>query len=63
MPQAVSHWPLTEETGVPTRVIPCGNCVGQCGTGTGFSPVSSIFPVNTMSPSHFTLIHNLGDEQ
>jgi hypothetical protein len=40
MAQAVSRRPLTEES----RVGPCGICGGQSGTGTGFSPSTSVFP-------------------
>jgi hypothetical protein len=33
----LSHRPLTAETWVRARVNPYGICVGQSGTGTGFS--------------------------
>jgi hypothetical protein len=42
MAQVVSHRPLTAEA----RVNPRGICGGQSGTGTDFSPSSSVFPVN-----------------
>jgi hypothetical protein len=42
--RAVSHRPLTAEARVRTHVNPCGNCGGQSGTETGFSPSSSVFP-------------------
>jgi hypothetical protein len=44
MAQAVSRRPLTVEARVRSRVGPCGICGGQSGTGTGFSPITSVFP-------------------
>jgi hypothetical protein len=44
MAQAVSRRPPTAEARVRSRVCPCGICVGQSGTGTGFSPSTSVFP-------------------
>jgi hypothetical protein len=44
MAQAVSRRPLTAEAWVRSRVIPCWICGGQSGTGTGFSPSTSVFP-------------------
>jgi hypothetical protein len=41
--QAVSRRPLTAEALVRSRVSPCGICGGQSGTGTGFSPRTSVF--------------------
>ena len=40
MTQAVSRRPLSAEAWVPSQVILCKVCVGQSGTGTGFSPSS-----------------------
>jgi hypothetical protein len=42
MAQAVSRRPLTAEARVRSRVSPCGLCGGQSGTGTGFSPSTSV---------------------
>jgi hypothetical protein len=44
MAQVVSRRPLTAEARVRARINPCGICGGQNGTGTGFSPGSSVFP-------------------
>jgi hypothetical protein len=43
MAQAVSRRPLTAEARVQFRVSPCGICA-QSGTGTDFSPSTSVFP-------------------
>jgi hypothetical protein len=44
MAQVFSRRPLTAEAQVRARVKPCGICGVQSGTGTGFSPSSSVFP-------------------
>jgi hypothetical protein len=44
MAQAVSRRPLTAEARVRSRVSPCGIFRGQSGTGSGFSPSTSVFP-------------------
>ena len=44
MVRAVSHRPLDAEARVWCRVSLCQICDGQIGTGTGFSPSTSVFP-------------------
>jgi hypothetical protein len=44
MAQVVSRRPLTAEARVRARVCPRRICAGQSGTGTGFSPSSSVSP-------------------
>jgi hypothetical protein len=43
MAQVVSRRPPTAEARFRAWVNPCGICGGQSGTGTGFSPSSSVF--------------------
>jgi hypothetical protein len=42
--QVVSRRPPTAEARFRSRLSPCGIYGGQSGTGTGFSPSSSVFP-------------------
>jgi hypothetical protein len=51
MAQVVSRRAHTAEAWVLAWVNPCGICGGQSGTGTGFSPSSSVFPCQY----HFTV--------
>jgi hypothetical protein len=44
MAQAVIRRPSTAEVRVRSWVSPCGDCGGQSGTGTGFSPSCRFFP-------------------
>jgi hypothetical protein len=47
---AVSRRPLTIEVRVQSRVNPCEICGGQSGTGTGFSPSTSVSPCQFIPP-------------
>jgi hypothetical protein len=49
MAQAVNRRALTAESQVRARVNPFGVYGGQSGTGTGFSPSSSVFPCQNHS--------------
>jgi hypothetical protein len=59
-PIGASRWPVTAEARVLTRINPCGICGGQSGSGTGFSPSSSIFPCQYHSTGFDTRISSVG---
>jgi hypothetical protein len=63
MAQAVSRRHVTVEAKVRGRVSPCGIYGGQSGTGTDFSPSSSVSPVNIIPPWLSMPIYLLCDEQ
>jgi len=42
--------PLTVDARVQFRISPCGTWVGQTGTGTDFSPHTSVFPPVSIIP-------------
>jgi hypothetical protein len=61
MAQVVSRRPLTVEARVRAWVNPCGICGGQSGTGTGFSPSSSVLPVNIIPNSKLSKLISSGE--
>jgi hypothetical protein len=60
MAQAVSRRPVIAEARVCARLSPCGIFGGKSGTGTGFSPSSSVFSVSIIPPWLSILTYHLG---
>jgi hypothetical protein len=61
--QAVSPWFLAAQAQVRAEICPCGNFSGHSGTGTGFSPTPSVFPVSIIPPLlyiHSCIIWGMG---
>jgi hypothetical protein len=61
MAQVVSRRPLTAEARVRARFNPCGISAGQSGTGTGFSPSSSVFPCHYIIPPSLSKLISSGE--
>jgi hypothetical protein len=61
MAQVVSHRPLTAKARVQARAKPRGICGGQSGTGTGFSPISSVFPYQYIIPPSLSKLISSGE--
>ena len=58
--RAFSHWHLTAEVLLQSLISTCGICGGQSGTGTSFSPNTSVSLVSIITPKLHTHpgIHN-----
>jgi hypothetical protein len=65
MPQAASSGPLTAETWIRARIIPCGVCGGQSGTEAWSKFFSEFFdfPLTVSFHRDSILMHHQGDKQ
>jgi hypothetical protein len=61
MAQVVSHRHLTADARFRAQFNPCGICDGQSGTGTGFSPSSSVFPSQYIIPPSLSKFVSSGE--
>jgi len=61
MAQVVSHWPVTADTHVWSQARPCGIFGGWSGSGTGFTPntsVSSVIIIERAFHIHVSLLYH-----
>jgi hypothetical protein len=63
MAQAVSRRLLTADARLDARVITCGICCGQSGSGTGFSRSYRFSPVSIIPLCLSILVYHLADEK
>jgi hypothetical protein len=61
MAQVVSRQPIAAEAWVRARVSPCEICCRQSGTGTGFSPSSSVIPCQYIIPPSLSKLTSSGE--
>jgi hypothetical protein len=63
MTQVVSCRRVTAEARVRARVISCGICCGQSGTGVGFSPEFFVYTLSVSFHQSTILTYHVGNEQ
>jgi hypothetical protein len=61
MAKVVSCWSLTVEARARARINPCVICGGQSGTGTGFSPSSSVSSCQYIIPPLLSKLISSGE--